>query len=117
MCRIAIAHTIKYRITSRSLLERLGVGSFETYCNHRLLRWTGHVARVFMDRVPRKLLTGLVEHARRVGCPQMHMGRTLNKALKSYGLPTDFGQWSAFAADRGYSSSGSAFGSPVRVQQ
>ena len=27
-------------------------------------------------------------------------GRTLNKSLKSYGLPTDFGQWSILAADR-----------------
>ncbi len=52
-----------------------------------------------MDRIPRKLLTGWVEHARSVGCPQMTWGRTLNKKLKSYDLPTNFGQWSTLAAD------------------
>jgi hypothetical protein len=52
-----------------------------------------------MGRMPRKLLTGGVEHARPVGCPQMTWGRTLNKALKSYDFPTDFRQWSAFASD------------------
>ena len=45
-----------------------------------------------LDRMPRKLLTGWVEHARPVGCPQMTWGRTLKKALKSNDLPTDFGQ-------------------------
>ena len=55
MSRITIAHMIKHRITSKSLLERLGVGSFDNYYNRRLLRWAGHVARMPMDRMPRKL--------------------------------------------------------------
>jgi hypothetical protein len=54
-----------------------------------------------VDRMPRKLLTDWVEHARLVGCPQMTLGHTPNKALNSYDLPTDFGQWSTLAADRG----------------
>ena len=53
-----------------------------------------------MNRMPRKLLTGWVEHARPVGCPKMTWGCTLNKALKSYDIPTGFGQWSTLAADR-----------------
>jgi hypothetical protein len=53
-----------------------------------------------MDRMPRKLLTGWVEHARPEGCPQMTWGRTLNEALKNYDLLSDFGQWIALAADR-----------------
>ena len=65
-----------------------------------LLRWAGHVAHLLMDRMPCKLLTGWVEHARPVGCLQMTWGRTLNKALKSYDLPTNSGQWSTLAADR-----------------
>ncbi len=92
MCRIAMALMIKYRITSMSLFERLGVRSFDSYYHRRLLRWAGHGARMPMDRMPRMLLAGWVEHARPVGCPQMSWGRTLNKALKSYDLPTDFGQ-------------------------
>ncbi len=101
MCRITMARTMKHRITSKSLLERLGVGSFERYYNRRLQRWAGHVARMSMDRMPRKLLTGWVEHARPLGCPQMTWGRALNKAVQSYDLPTKkFGQWSTLAADR-----------------
>ena len=87
MCRITMTHTMKHRITSKSLFERLGVGSFDSY---HLLRWAGHVASMPMDRMPRKLFTGWVEHARPVGCPQMTWGRTLNKTLKSYDLPTNF---------------------------
>ena len=52
------------------------------------------------ERMPRKLLAGSVEHARPVGCPQMTWGLTLNKELKSYDHPTNFGQWSTLAADR-----------------
>ena len=70
MCRITMAQTIKHRITFKSLFERLGVGSFDSYYNRRLLRWTGHVVRIPMDRMPRELLTGWVEHARPVGCPR-----------------------------------------------
>ncbi len=100
MCRITIARMMKHRITPKSLFERLGVGSFDSYYNRRLLRRAGHVACMPMDRMPRKLFTGWIEHARPVGCPQMTWGRTLNKALKSYDLLTNFGQWSTLAADR-----------------
>jgi hypothetical protein len=31
MCRITMAQTLKHRITSRSLLERLGVDYFDNY--------------------------------------------------------------------------------------
>ncbi len=58
------------------------------------------LARMPMDWMPRKLLTGWVEHARPIGCPQMTWGRTLNKTLKNYDLQTNFGQWSTLAADR-----------------
>jgi hypothetical protein len=71
MCRITVAQAIKHRITTKNLFERLGVGSVDSYYNCRLLRWAGHVARMPMDRMPRKLLTGWVEHARPAGCPQM----------------------------------------------
>ncbi len=91
---------MKHRITSKSMLERLGVGSFDSYYNRRLLRWSGHVARMPMDRMPRTLITGWVEHARLVGCPQMTWGRKLNKELKSYDHPTNFGQWSTLTAVR-----------------
>ncbi len=118
MFRFKMAHTMKHRATSTSFLERLGVGSFDSYYKCRLLRWAGHVARMPMSQMPRKLLTGWVKHARPVGSPQMTWGRTLNKTLKSYALPTDFGQYTCRrshgleAADRR-----SAPLTPTRVQQ
>jgi hypothetical protein len=56
MCRITMAYKIKDRITSKSLFERLGFGSFDSYYNRRLLHWAGHVVRMPMDWMPRKLL-------------------------------------------------------------
>ncbi len=90
--RITMAHTIKHRITSKRLFERLGVGSFYSYYNRRLLRFPGHVARIPPDRMPRKLLTGWIEHFWPVVYAQMTWVHTLKKALKSTDLSTDFEQ-------------------------
>jgi hypothetical protein len=60
MCRIIMAHTIKHRITSKILIERHGVGSFDSEYNRRLVRWAGHAAPMLLNRMPRKLLTGWV---------------------------------------------------------
>jgi hypothetical protein len=90
MCKVTMRQVRKFRITTEKLCERLHICSLDTYYNSRLLRWVGHVARMPMDRMPRKLLTGWVNHKRPVGAPQMTYGRTVNKALKSKDLPTVF---------------------------
>ena len=100
MCRITMAHTIRCRIRTTSLLNRLGILPIDDYYHHRLLRWAGHVARMDMSRTPRKLITGWVENPRPRGCPYMTWGRTLKKALKRYRLSTDFSEWSKIAQDR-----------------
>jgi hypothetical protein len=117
MCRINIARAMKHRITSKSLFEFLGVGSFDSYYNCRLLSCAGHVARMPMDRLPRKNLTDWVEHARSVGCPQMTWGRALNKALKSYDLPTDLDNVAHLPQIVGHGSSESMLRPPARVHQ
>ena len=43
--------------------------------------------------LPRKLVTGLVEHTRPVGCLQMTGGRACKKALMSNDPPIDFNKW------------------------
>ena len=56
-----------------------------------------------MTRMPRRLLTtqcSWVRNARPRGAPQMTFGRTLNKALKSADLPTEFYKWTRKAQDR-----------------
>ncbi len=91
-----MAQAITNRITSKGMFERLGVGSFGSYYNCRLLRWANYIVRMPLDRMPRKHLTSCVEHARLISCPQINRGCTLKEAIKSY----DFGQWSALAAGR-----------------
>jgi hypothetical protein len=55
-CGITIAHTIRHRISSASLFKRLSIEHFDKYYYRRLLRWTGHVARMPLTRAPRKNL-------------------------------------------------------------
>jgi len=100
MFRITMAHAIRHHISSKQLFGRLGLQALDTYYHHRILRWAGHVARMPMSRVPRKLLTSWVEHRRPTGSPQMTWGRTLKKALKRSDIPTDFATWSTLAQDR-----------------
>ena len=57
MYRITITHTIRRRITTKSLFAELEIDPLDAYYNRRLLRWAGHVPRMPTSRVPRKLLT------------------------------------------------------------
>ena len=98
MCRITMAHTIRHRITTNSLYAKLEIDPLDTYYNRRLLRWAGHVSRMPMSRVPRKLLTSWVAKPRPVGSPQMTWGRALNKALRAAGVPSTFTKWRDLAA-------------------
>jgi hypothetical protein len=72
MCRITIADTIRHRISSASLFKRLSIEPFDKYYNRRLLRWTGHIARMPFTRAPRKILTSSVDNPRPLGWPQMN---------------------------------------------
>ena len=101
MCRVTMAHTIRCKIKTSSLLERLGIQTVENYYHRRLLRWAGHVARMDENRMPRKLITGWVAHPRPRGCPYMTWGRTLKKALKCNQIDPDFAIWSKQAQNRG----------------
>jgi hypothetical protein len=74
ICRITIAHTIRHRISSASFFKRLSIEPFDTYYKRRLLRWTGHVARMPLFRAPRKILTSWVNNPRPLGCPQIKWG-------------------------------------------
>ena len=87
MCRITIAHTIRHRITTSSLFAKLEIDPLDIYYSRCLLRWAGHVSRMPMSRVPRKLLTSWVAKPRPVGSPQMTWGRALNKAHRAAGVP------------------------------
>jgi hypothetical protein len=99
MCLITIVQAIRHRISSASLFKRLSIKPFDTSYNRRLLRWTGHVARMPLIRAPRKILTSWVDNPRPLGCPH-ELGPNSEKALQSNDPPTVFVKWREMAADR-----------------
>ena len=74
--------------------------TIDHYISLRKLRWAGHVARMNMERLPRKFLTSWVRQARPHGRPQFTYGNSLNKTLRRAGISTDFGVWTKLAQDR-----------------
>ena len=82
MCHVTRREQWSKRISNDELQEQLGVTSMKEMVTRRMLRWAGHVARMSMERLPRKLLTGWVEHPRPHGRPEQTFGHALNKALK-----------------------------------
>ena len=87
-----------HHITTKELLDRLGLKSLDAYVNRRQLQWAGHVVRMPYERIPRKMLSSWVGEKRPVGCPEFTYGRGLNKALKKSGIPKV--EWAALAEDR-----------------
>ena len=99
MCRVNLHHIFRQHITTSSLFRRLNLLDIDSYYHNRLLRWAGHIARLPMSRAPRQLLASWVAHSVPVGCPQMTWGRTLENALASKGMSTEFKELIAIAKD------------------
>ena len=93
------AYTREFRITSASLLKVLGLRNVETYVCRRQLQWAGHVARMGMDRLPRRFMSAWCGKPRQIGRPEMTHGATLEAALKFAGVEVD--GWMEQAQDRG----------------
>mmetsp|Transcript_34064 Transcript_34064/g.40061 ORF Transcript_34064/g.40061 Transcript_34064/m.40061 type:complete len:458 (-) Transcript_34064:220-1593(-) len=101
ICRTSILMTRHKHISTDDLQEKLSVKSLNYYYYTRLLRWLGHIARMPFSRIPRKFLTGFVEHKRpqgggRAGC----WGRSACAALEAAGLPKEYSAWSLLAQDK-----------------
>jgi hypothetical protein len=100
LCRVTMHQVTKFRITTKELLRRLEICSIEDYYTSRLLRWTGHVARMGNQRIPRRLLTGWVRHPRVAHGQLMNIGRTINKALVKFNITKVFKGWRLIAQNR-----------------
>ena len=98
MCRVTLKHTREHHVSTKELLERLRIESIDTYIARRQLRWAGHVARMDMARLPRKMLSSWVRHPRPTGAPQFTCARGLHKALGRLGI--DRASWHESAQDR-----------------
>jgi len=81
MCRVNMLDVIQHRIHTEDLLSRLDLNPLDTYVTTRQLRWAGHVTRMGMDRLPRKLLSSWVNNKRPIGAPELTYGRSLFKTL------------------------------------
>ena len=77
MCRVTMEHVREHHVSTAELLERLGIESIDTYIARRQVRWAGHVARMDMGRLPRKVLSSWVRHPRPTGAPQFTYARGL----------------------------------------
>ena len=98
MCGVTMLDVFQQRIHTEDLLNRLGLSVIDKYISTRQLRWAGHVARMGMERLPRKLLSSWVSNKRPIGAPEMTYGRSLFKTLKSANIDTK--SWYELAMDR-----------------
>ncbi len=89
-----------YRITSESLQKRTGVFSLEHYLASRTLLWAGHVARTHKNRLPKRLMLSWIPEPRVAGGQEMTYGRSLQRHLAHFNLPTAFTEWAPLAAGR-----------------
>jgi hypothetical protein len=101
MCRVNMYHTRKHHIQTETLLLRLGLKSCQHYFDQRFLRWAGHLARMPMNRLPRKFLTSwIADVPRPLGHPSSSWVTTLEAVLVRKKISTDFATWSELAQDR-----------------
>ena len=59
MCGINRRHTYEKHITTDSLLRRLRLQPIEYYLRRRQLRWYGEIARMPLDRLPRRIFSAV----------------------------------------------------------
>ena len=75
--------------------------SIEHYFQSRFLRWSGHVARMPLSRLPRKFLTSWIADAiRPAGHPFTSWVTTLVDTLEAKNISTVFSEWTELAQDR-----------------
>ena len=98
MCRVTLLHTRAHRISTATLMKRLGLASIDDLITTKILRWAGHVMRMKKHRLPRKLISSWVRNPRPRGCPQFTYGRGLYKALHRKNISKE--TWSALAFER-----------------
>ena len=77
------------RITNDEILDRAVVPDIERIVRKMQLRWTGHLARMSDDRIPKQFLFGeLTNGARTVGRPLLHWKDSLKDTLKQSNIST-----------------------------
>ena len=99
MARVTRAHVREHEISTVDLATELDIDHIDCHLARRQLRYAGHVARMPLTRLPRRMLSAWVPRRRPVGAPAMTYGRALRSQLEWFGV--DIRRWSELAADRG----------------
>ena len=84
-------------LSTKKLCGELGLQSIDYYISKRQLGWLGHVSRMDFCRTPRRMLSSWVNHKRPKGCPNMTYGRGVMKALRKFGIDSN---WQEIVQDR-----------------
>jgi len=100
ICCVTMCQTFVHRITSEGLQKRIGVFSFEHYLASRMLLWAGHVARMPKSRLPKRLVLSWIQEPRVAGGQAMTYGRSLQRHLNHFNLPTVLTEWAYLVQDR-----------------
>ena len=89
----------KQNVTDVDVLERAECLSIEAHVHKRRLRWSGHVARMVNERLPKQISYGeLVCGCRPQHKPKKGFKDCLKRSLQCTGISTK--SWAAEAADR-----------------
>jgi hypothetical protein len=87
------------RVTNQEVLDRAGLTSIESLLLKAQLRWSGHVARMDDNRIPRQMMySELKEGSRKQGRPRLRYKDTLKNNLKWCNIQTR--EFEKAAADR-----------------
>ena len=89
-----------HRTTSESPQKRTGDFSPEHNPASRTLLWAGHVARMPMNLLPKRLMLSWIREPRVAGSQEVTYGRSLQRHLNRFGLPAVFAKWAYLAQDR-----------------
>jgi len=98
MCGVSMVDVFENHISNENLFNRLDIKCIDSYVVKRQLRWAGHVARMDLNRLPRKMISSWVSAKRPRGSPEMTYGRSFYKALKKANITKD--NWFNLAMDR-----------------
>ena len=98
MCGVSRTRSWQERISTWELAQKLGLDSMENYVHRRQLRYLGHLSRMPFERTPRRMLSSWVAAPRPAGGQLMMYGRSIYRALDSFGINRS--TWPTLAADR-----------------
>ena len=87
------------KVSNKEILDRTGLPSMEDLLIRKNLRWTGHLARMSSDRLPKQILySQLPSGHRKRGRPRLWFKDTIKRNLKMRDIKTD--SWTLLSQQR-----------------